>query len=194
MIYNWYIYFCLTSPQDISSSQMRLLGGLLIIYTIYKFTLCWAIIIYTLPLSTYWTSSNWCHLLLTKLTSFTAFPMFPICVAIWRWPFLCVNIAGILSPNSQQSASVEVRRSSSAYPWLRLLPSKELMYKSKVRQKVGPQVGSVANRLPCPIFSNSFSFSSFVRPLKVRVSPLTKRRPFNIWFQSQNKTIQFFQT
>ena len=53
------------------------------------------------------------------------------------------------------------------------------MYKSKVRQKVGPQVGSVASRLPCPI-GDPFSFSSFVRPLKVRVSPLTKRRPFNI--------------
>ena len=78
----------------------------------------------------------------------------------------------------QQSPSVVVRRSSSANPTLRLLPSKELMYKSKVRQKVGPQVGSVASSLPCPI--GDPPFSSFVSPLKVRVSPQTKRRPFNI--------------
>ena len=31
------------------------------------------------------------------------------------------------------------------------------------------------------------TFSSFA-------SPQTKRRPFDIWFQSQNKTIQYFST
>ena len=85
-------------------------------------------------------------------------------------------MTGILSPMEQQSPSVVVRRSSSANPTLRLLPSKELMYKSKVRQKVGPQVGSVASSLPCPIGDPSFVSP----PLKVRVSPQTKRRPFNI--------------
>ena len=52
---------------------------------------------------------------------------------------------------AQQLLSVEVRRSSSANPLLRLLPAKEWMYKSKVSLKVGPQVGSVANRLLWPI-------------------------------------------
>ena len=105
----------------------------------------------TLLLSAYCTSSSLCHFLLTKFTFFTWFPLLPIWVPIWRCPFLCVNIAGILSPMAQQLLSVEVRRSSSAIPLLRLLPAKEWMYKSKVSLKVGPQVGSVANRLLWPI-------------------------------------------
>ena len=51
---------------------------------------------------------------------------------------------------AQQLLSVEVRRRSSAIPLLRLLPAKEWMYKSKVSLNVGPQVGSVANRLLFP--------------------------------------------
>ena len=104
----------------------------------------------TLLLSAYCTSSSLCHFLLTKFTFFTLLPLLPIWVPIWRCPFLCVNIAGILSPMAQQLLSVEVRRSSSAIPLLRLLPAKEWMYKSKVSLNVGPQVGSVANRLLFP--------------------------------------------
>ena len=104
----------------------------------------------TFLFSAFWTSSSLCHFLLAKLTFLTWFPLLPIWVPICRYPFLWVNIAGILSPMAQQLLSVEVRRTSSAIPLLRLLPAKEWMYKSKVSLKVGPQVGSVANRFLFP--------------------------------------------
>ena len=103
----------------------------------------------TLLFQEYCIRSSLYHVFLFRFTFFHLLPCVPICVVTWMKPPLSVNIAGILSPMAQQLPSVVVNLSNSAsLPFLRLAPSKELMYNSKVILQDGPQVGRVVTRLP----------------------------------------------
>ena len=101
-----------------------------------------------LSLKTRWTSSTLYQVFSLRLTFFTLLPCLPICVATWINPLLCVKMAGILNPTAQQFPSPLVkRRSSATFPFLRLSPSNELMYKENSTLNAGPQVGIVPTRL-----------------------------------------------
>ena len=99
-------------------------------------------------LKTRWTSSTLYHVFSLRLTFFHLLPCVPICVATWMKPLLSVKMAGTLSPTAQQLPSPLVkRRSSATFPFLRLSPSNELMYKENSTLNAGPQVGIVPTRL-----------------------------------------------
>ena len=105
-------------------------------------------LLFTLLFQKYCKMSSLCHAFLLSLTFLHLLPALPICVATWMNPLLSVKMAGILSPMAQQLPSVLVnRRSSASFPFLRLAPSNELMYRSMEILKEGPQVGIVDTRL-----------------------------------------------
>ena len=101
-----------------------------------------------LSLKTCWTISTLYHVFSLRFTFFHLLPCVPICVATWMKPLLSVKMAGTLSPTAQQLPSPLVkRRSSATFPFLRLTPSNELMYKENSNLNAGPQVGIVPTRL-----------------------------------------------
>ena len=101
-----------------------------------------------LLLKTCWTISTLYHVFSLRFTFFHLLPCVPMCVATWIKPLLSVKMAGTLSPTAQQFPSPLVkRRSSATFPFLRLGPSNELMYKENSTLNAGPQVGIVPTRL-----------------------------------------------
>ena len=101
-----------------------------------------------LLLEALWINSNPYHIFSFSFTFLHLLPALPICVATWIKPPLSVNMAGTLFPTAQQLPSLLVKRISSAnFPFLRLTPSNELMYKANFTLNAGPQVGIVPTRL-----------------------------------------------
>ena len=101
-----------------------------------------------LLLEALWINSNPYHIFSFSFTFLHLLPALPICVATWIKPPLSVNMAGTLFPTAQQLPSLLVKRISSAnFPFLRLTPSNELMYKANSTLNAGPQVGIVPTRL-----------------------------------------------